>query len=422
MAASDYADWWDQQKKESEQILTEWVQENPQWWAVGIAATVQTTMDVGAGVVDVLRFGQGFAEGGWRGLGKDALRMLVLLGPLGRAGGILSRLASTGRMRLAVQVSGVNGPCTFQAVNNALMITKGRNVFVTVRDMAGAMGKNLSKLTKTPQGKYDLGAWVDDLVPFLRQFTKVKEVQGLKKVTDIAQLAQKENGVVIFAVRATVRNAKGINQQILHSVIAVRRAGGKIAYGDYGGKLCGSLEEVISKWGTIRTLELYQKGMSAVVVDGVNLTGQLAAALAKGAVVVISGITAIESVENGLELAAPAAVAAAPIVEAEEIDTPPEVVKGSLEAFKQRKQGKKVIRLDDIYITPVKGKAPRPDWLTGVQYRLNALGFGSGRVDGVMGPITKKAVLAFQKEYPPLKADGIPGPKTQAKLVEVCGY
>ncbi len=80
MALSEYADWWDQQKAISENFLTEWVQENPQWWAVGIAATVQTTMDVGAGMVDVLRLGEGAAEGGWRGYGKDALRCWPLSG------------------------------------------------------------------------------------------------------------------------------------------------------------------------------------------------------------------------------------------------------------------------------------------------------------------------------------------------------
>ena len=36
MPLSDYADWCDKQKRESEAILTDWVQENPQWWAVVI--------------------------------------------------------------------------------------------------------------------------------------------------------------------------------------------------------------------------------------------------------------------------------------------------------------------------------------------------------------------------------------------------
>ena len=70
MALSSLADWWDRQKLDSEKILTDWVQENPQWWAIAVAGTVQTTMDLGAGFVDVLRFGEGAAQGAGRATAK----------------------------------------------------------------------------------------------------------------------------------------------------------------------------------------------------------------------------------------------------------------------------------------------------------------------------------------------------------------
>lgn len=57
---------------------------------------------------------------------------------------------------------------------------------------------------------------------------------------------------------------------------------------------------------------------------------------------------------------------------------------------------------------------------TGVQARLNNLGFDCGKVDGINGPKTKTAVRAFQEKYE-LTVDGIPGPQTQAKLKEVHG-
>jgi hypothetical protein len=57
---------------------------------------------------------------------------------------------------------------------------------------------------------------------------------------------------------------------------------------------------------------------------------------------------------------------------------------------------------------------------TGVQARLNNLGFDCGAVDGIVGPETEAAVRAFQEEHS-LKVDGIPGPKTQAKLKAVHG-
>lgn len=56
--------------------------------------------------------------------------------------------------------------------------------------------------------------------------------------------------------------------------------------------------------------------------------------------------------------------------------------------------------------------------LSGVQARLNNLGFDCGPVDGINGPMTKAAVRAFQEQYG-LKVDGIAGSRTQAKLKEV---
>jgi N-acetylmuramoyl-L-alanine amidase len=53
--------------------------------------------------------------------------------------------------------------------------------------------------------------------------------------------------------------------------------------------------------------------------------------------------------------------------------------------------------------------------LTGVQARLNNLGYDCGPVDGKDGPRTQAAVRAFQRDHG-LDIDGIPGPKTQAAL------
>jgi N-acetylmuramoyl-L-alanine amidase len=58
--------------------------------------------------------------------------------------------------------------------------------------------------------------------------------------------------------------------------------------------------------------------------------------------------------------------------------------------------------------------------ITGVQARLNNLGYNSGPVDGIQGPITTAAVKDFQGEHE-LKVDGIVGPKTRGKLKSVYG-
>jgi peptidoglycan L-alanyl-D-glutamate endopeptidase CwlK len=50
-----------------------------------------------------------------------------------------------------------------------------------------------------------------------------------------------------------------------------------------------------------------------------------------------------------------------------------------------------------------------------LQERLQELGFNPGKIDGVFGPITQAALLAFQKARG-LKTDGIAGPRTLKAL------
>lgn len=428
MALSDLADWWDGQKRQSEKILTDWVQDNPQWWAIGIAGTLQTSMDLGSGMVDVLRLGQGAAQGGWKGYGKDALRLLTLLGPITRAGGALHKaltpLAASGRLRLAVPIGQVDGPCTFQAVNNALAISGGKNAFIIIDDMAAAMGRQLSQLGRNPSGKYQLSAWIDELIPFLRQIgSKVKEVRGLSTVREVEMLASRESSPVIFAIKTTVKGAGGKVTEIYHSVIAMRSSSG-VRFADYGGKFYASLDDLVNGLGygsRTAPIALLQSGVSAAIVNGATLTGEYASKLAQGAVVVLEGLSLIETTQGETKLAAPVAPVATTLPATDDVSDA-EVIKGSLEAYKARIAGKPVIRLPPIYITAGKRDAPPSQQLDGVQFRLNALGFGAGRVDGIYGPRTKKAVRLFQQSYPPLASDSIPGPKTQARLVEICGY
>jgi hypothetical protein len=59
--------------------------------------------------------------------------------------------------------------------------------------------------------------------------------------------------------------------------------------------------------------------------------------------------------------------------------------------------------------------------IAGIQKRLQNLGYYIGeKADGIFGPKTASGVRVFQRQYG-LVVDGIPGPKTQAKLKEVYG-
>lgn len=423
MALSAYADWWDKQKRETENILTEWVQDNPQWWAVTVATGVQTSMELGAGFVDILRFGEGMAQGGVKGFGKDALRLLAILGPLGKGGGMLSRFLHLRQIKLAVRVKGITGPCTFQAVNNITSIVRGKSYFITLKDMAKAVGRPISSLAKNDEGVIQLSSSVEKALQFLiSQGVKITRLNQAKTVRDVTQLAKTEDGVVIFAIRCFVKTAKGELKEIKHSVIAVRDALGQVRFADYGGKYYVTLEDLVRRWGQLQSGIGLMENQAVGIANTMAFTSVMEGAMSimPGAAMLIEGMTAIETVD-GVDLAAPVVVAATS--EPTKRDpAPPEIVKGSFDAFKERKKGKTVIRLPEIVIKAGEKTAPRPDYLTGVQFRLNALGFGAGPVDGIKGPKTTRAVKLFQKSHPPLKVDGIPGPKTQEKLAEICGF
>ncbi|QGH35122.1 peptidoglycan DD-metalloendopeptidase family protein [Gracilibacillus salitolerans] len=55
-----------------------------------------------------------------------------------------------------------------------------------------------------------------------------------------------------------------------------------------------------------------------------------------------------------------------------------------------------------------------------IQKKLKKLGYYTGRVDNDFGPLTDKAIRAFQKDQG-IKVDGIVGPVTQSKLENVRG-
>ncbi|MCP3941583.1 MAG: RHS repeat-associated core domain-containing protein, partial [Desulfobacteraceae bacterium] len=74
--AGDIARSWDRYAKLSDEALSEMVDNGTISWH--LAATIKTAMDVGAIFVDVLKFGEGFAEGGVKGIGTDILRGLFI--------------------------------------------------------------------------------------------------------------------------------------------------------------------------------------------------------------------------------------------------------------------------------------------------------------------------------------------------------
>jgi hypothetical protein len=355
--------------------------------------------------------------------------LAVLLGPLARAGGYTARLAQTQMVRLAAKPVGMTGPCTFQAVNNALAISKGypKNLILTVKEAAKVKLVDPSALSKLANGKVKLGAWIEDLIPYLRTMgVRIRDLGPMKSLDDVVRAAQTQDGVVIFAIRWTDTLGKGH----LHTMMAVKTVKG-VQYCDYGGKFISNLGELAKRGGIwAPTAEGFNIGLpltkgavagSSALVEAMKWTRVMeefgAQAWTRG-MYLLAGAQLVETVEGGVDVGVPVL----PVAAVDKSEVAPEILKKSFEAFKTRMNGKKLMRMDPIEIKGDRnGPPPAVRLLTGVQYRLNLLGFGAGPVDGIMGPRTLAATVAFQK-YAELRQDGIPGPKTQSRLTELSGF
>ena len=128
----EIAERWQASADESRQILETAVSDNPGLGSVVGATAAQTAMDLGAGFVDMLRVGEGTAQGGW-GIAHDAFRAMGVAGSAAQtfrtAGGGLAALSS----RLAT--TRVAGRAGTQAADDAFARASGM-----LRDAAKGKG------------------------------------------------------------------------------------------------------------------------------------------------------------------------------------------------------------------------------------------------------------------------------------------
>jgi hypothetical protein len=143
-SASQLADWWESNRKESEQALNDFVDAHPNWWA--LAATTQTAMDVGAMFVDVLRFGEGAAESYTTGkispLIQDVFRGLTVA--TGSAKVFQKARPMAGKLMGLYADMGGN-TCQAMSIQNAARLT-GRRLLLSLEEIARGMGIRLSVL------------------------------------------------------------------------------------------------------------------------------------------------------------------------------------------------------------------------------------------------------------------------------------
>jgi hypothetical protein len=239
----DIADWWDEQHRQSLEILDHFVEENPNLFAVAVATVVALPMELAAGTVDLLRFGQGVTEGGVGGYFKDSLRLVGIVVPVARGAG-MAQASLNGRLaRLIVDPGG--GICGWVSATQALRQT-GTRAFAAVDDLAQALGTTVSNLQATTFGTLILslkgiGARMGSLV-------------SVKTLDDVARMTKSNGAVTMFSVFGQ-RMEQGVLRRVGHALYAYRDALGRLRILDRGGRsgelpqVFTSLDELAKKYG-----------------------------------------------------------------------------------------------------------------------------------------------------------------------------
>lgn len=264
----DVAEWWDKQHRISKDELNRFVDNNPNLFCVIVATAVGTAMEIGAGTVDTLRFGQGIAEGGLKGFGKDTLRLVGLLGPLGRAGKMVQASANTRIAKLIVDPGG--GICGWISATQAMRQT-GTKAFVAVDDLAKAMGKTVMKLG---------GSHLSARVSIFREIgARISPIKSVKSLDDIAGMTKNDGSVTIFNIFGK-RMVGGRLKDIGHAVYAYRNNLGRLKIMDRGGsagktgEVFDSLAELAKKYSLQGQWSLKQaavmENIFAKTVSGVS--------------------------------------------------------------------------------------------------------------------------------------------------------
>ncbi|HEX4408379.1 MAG TPA: LysM peptidoglycan-binding domain-containing protein [Xanthobacteraceae bacterium] len=245
MNAADFADWWDKQRELSRAELDAFVEKNPNLFGVVVAASTNTAMDVAASTVDSLRFGVGMAENTPGGFGKDALRLIGLLGPVGKVGQSVKAFENA-KLAQAIIDPG-REVCAWVSATQALAHVGFKpgtgKLFVAVEDLVRLLGK------------VDAAPNFRELVVKLRDIgAEVAPIKNVKSFDDIAKMTPKNGGVVMFSVDGTDLKTGEI---IGHALYTFRDAVGNIKIMDRGGapgragEIFDSLAQLTKKYGLV---------------------------------------------------------------------------------------------------------------------------------------------------------------------------
>jgi LysM repeat protein len=288
--ASDIADWWDEQHRQSKKELDRFVDENPNLFGVIVGTAVATAMDLGAGMVDMAKFGQGAASGTVGGFAKDGVRLIGIMGPLGKA----AKYAQVGvNARLARLIVDTGGPrCGYISMTQAFRQT-GTRAFAAVEDLAKALGKNLSEL-----GGSRLAGRIQE---FKSLGAKISAVKNVSTLGEIEEMTKNDGSVTMFSIVGK-RMIKGVPKDVGHAVYAFRtlfgrlrimNRGGMFADGTTGktGEVFESLADLSKKYKILGEWQVREAAVMENVFGKVMNAASRAGAVAIGALAAEAHVT-----------------------------------------------------------------------------------------------------------------------------------
>jgi hypothetical protein len=181
-------------------------------------------------VADLLRLGtfdpdDTSAWGITKGIGANALRVISVVGPAGKALGWAARYAGLAAVTKLKDIPAVTGPCTYVAANNAVSLLRGqtKQIFASVDDIVAAGG--------SPAGAFRID--VANMTPVKNAMDAagiyVKRVFGANSIDDAINVARKGEGPVSFSVQWTQSNG----QTAGHALTAMKDPWGRVKILDY---------------------------------------------------------------------------------------------------------------------------------------------------------------------------------------------
>jgi hypothetical protein len=178
----------------------------------------------------VLRFGEGMAEGGLKGFGKDALRALSIAGTLGKGAKLVQ---SFGGARAARLIQNTPGPvCGWVSITKALRQT-GNKMYVAVSDL-------LAEDAMAPEIPTLGGSSMVQRVAKLRELgAKVVDCKLPSEVDELRSMVPRDGSVLMFGVRW-----QKAGKNVAHALYAFYDHMGRFRIADRSGAVVSSLQEL----------------------------------------------------------------------------------------------------------------------------------------------------------------------------------